>query len=140
MEDNLCYVCQCIEEEENKFCDENICDCKGSNKIHVVCFRLLPDKKTCSICKQKFINIDSIFNKFPIVLYNIEETDKFGWKHSYQIDQFERKQGLYRIYYMNGKLWEESQYRDDKRHGYHKVWSYQGKLFLEDYYFKDEKL
>ena len=81
-----------------------------------------------------------IFEDIPIELYNIEEIDQFGWKHIYQIDQFERKQGIYQIYYMNGNLWEEGLYRDDKRHGYHKVWNYKGKLFIEDYYFNGEKL
>lgn len=140
MEEEICYICQNLEEEHNLFCKNDICKCKGSNRIHISCFRVLPDKKTCSICKESFSNIDYIFDNIPINLYTIEENDKFGWKHIYQIDQFERKQGLYRIYYMNGNLWEEGQYRDDKRHGYHKVWSYKGKLFIEDYYFKGEKL
>ncbi len=140
MEEEVCYVCQNSEEEYNLFCKNTICDCKGSNKIHVSCFRLLSDKKMCSICKQNFCNIDYIFDGIPIKLYTIEEKDKFGWKHIFQIDQFERKQGIYQIYYTNGNLWEEGQYRDDKRHGYHKVWSYIGKLFIEDYYFKGEKL
>ncbi len=135
----VCYLCQESENEENIFLG-NICNCKGTNRIHKNCFLQLRDKSRCCICKEEFINIDELYQDIELVLYNVEERDKFGWKHNYQVDQFDRKQGIHKIWYLNGNLWEESQYRDDKRHGYHKVWSHQGNLFIEDYYFKGEKL
>ena len=135
----VCYLCQDPELDDNDFCHD-ICNCKGTNRIHIYCFIKLRDKNRCGICKQEFKNIEKLFDEFDLILDNIEEYDKFGWKHKYQVDQFDRKQGIHRIWYQNGNLWEEGQYRDDKRHGYHKVWSYKGELFIEDYYFKGEKL
>jgi hypothetical protein len=131
---DTCYVCYGEESDKNLFCDTNICGCKGSNRIHKSCFPELFDQHSCTICKQNFVNVDNIRFKEELILRDVVEIDKFGWKHEYKVDQKGRKQGIRRTYYMNGNLWEEVQYKDDKKDGYQKVWDYHGKMFVDTMY------
>ena len=139
MEELICYICQDSETEKNHFYDTNICNCKGSNRIHKSCFvKLYSD--ICPICKSEYQNVDRSHMEVKLILTKIEEKDRFGWEHKYYIDQFKRKQGIRRIYYMNNRLWEETEFKDDKKHGYHKVWDYHGKQFIDERYHKGIKL
>jgi hypothetical protein len=139
MEETICYICQDSDSEKNPFYDTNICNCKGSNRIHKSCFVKL-HSDICPVCKAEFQNVDRSHMEVVLILTKIEEKDQFGWGHEYHLDQFKRKQGIHRIFYMNGNLWEENEYKDGKRHGYHKVWNYQGKLFTNDIYYKGNKV
>ena len=126
-----CYICQEEETENLPFCKINICGCKGSNRIHTCCFQKLRNQEVCSICKKEFTNVSELIIDEILELQKIEEIDPYGWKHEYSIDQRGRKQGIHRIYYMNGNLWEENEYKNNLRNGYQKVWSYKGKLFVD---------
>ena len=48
-----CYVCLDKEHPNNTFCDTKICNCKGTNRIHKICYSNLRFNgiKECSICK-----------------------------------------------------------------------------------------
>ncbi len=57
-----CYICYEKEKQNDKFCSMNICQCKGTTKIHISCFEKLKREfgETCTICKSKFKeNIDT---------------------------------------------------------------------------------
>jgi len=127
--DSKCYVCYEEESEKNTFCDTNICGCKGSNRIHKSCFPELFNQNICSVCRKEFKNVEGFRSNEILILKEVLELDKFGWKHEYQVDQKGRKQGIHRIYYMNGNLWEEAEYKDDQKNGYSKVWDYYGNMF-----------
>jgi hypothetical protein len=135
-----CYVCQEDETIESPFCKTNICNCKGSNRIHTHCFQKLRNQSVCSVCKNEFKNVESLITDEVLELQKILEYDKFGWKHEYTIDQRGRKQGLHRIYYQSGTLWEENQYKNDLRDGYQKVWNYKGTLFLDKKFEKGNEI
>lgn len=126
-----CYVCYCEETSENPFCENTICKCKGSNRIHQKCFQNLPNQEFCSICRTNFSNVDSLIIQQELQLQFVVEFDKFGWKHEYYTDQRGRKHGLHRVYYKNGNLWEENEYFKGVRNGYQKVWSRDGQLFAD---------
>jgi hypothetical protein len=51
-----CYICYDKEKQNDKFCSNSICKCRGTNKIHVSCFEKLKREygNTCTICKSKF--------------------------------------------------------------------------------------
>ena len=51
-----CYICYEKEKQNDKFCSMNICQCKGTTKIHISCFEKLKREfgDTCTICKSKF--------------------------------------------------------------------------------------
>jgi hypothetical protein len=133
-ESYLCYICQEESSECYMFCDENICKCKGTNRIHKKCFQKLRNQESCSICKSSFQNVEDLIIEEELQLEQIFETEPYGWRHEYMIDQKGRKQGIHRIYYTNGTLWEETQYKNNLKNGYQKVWSYKGKLFINDVY------
>jgi len=138
-EETICYICQDSGSEKNPFYNTDICNCKGSNRIHKSCFvKLFSD--ICPICKIEFQNVDKSHMEVTLILTEVKEKDSYGWSHHYYIDQFKRKQGIHRIFYMNGNLWEETQYKDDKKHGYQKVWNYQGIQFVDDVYYKGNKI
>lgn len=133
----VCYICQeesFIKDSDSSFCEKNICKCKGTNRIHKHCFQKLRNQDLCSICKSPFQNVEDLIIEEPLELESVSEKDCFGWNHEYSIDQKGRKQGIHRIYYQNGVLWEETQYKNDKKNGYQKIWSYKGKLFINDIY------
>jgi hypothetical protein len=130
----VCYICQEESEAISLFCEKNICKCKGTNRIHEHCFQKLRNQDICSICKSQFENVQHLIIEEPLEIEKVLEKDPFGWRHEYNIDQKGRKQGIHRIYYMNGTLWEETQYKNDKKNGYQKVWNYKGKLFVNDVY------
>lgn len=48
-----CYVCLDKEYPNNTFCDTKICNCKGTNRIHKICYSNLRFNglNECSICK-----------------------------------------------------------------------------------------
>jgi hypothetical protein len=127
-----CYVCQEEEDANVPFCEVGICDCKGNNRIHTCCFQKLRNQDVCSICKKPFVNVEHLIINDVLHLEKVVEVDPFGWKHEYTIDQRGRKQGIHRIYYTTGVLWEETQYKNDMKNGYQKVWNYHGKLFVND--------
>jgi hypothetical protein len=51
-----CYLCLDKETLNNTFCDTNICNCKGSNRIHKICYSKLRfnGENICSICKSPY--------------------------------------------------------------------------------------
>jgi hypothetical protein len=51
-----CYICYDKEKQNDKFCSNSICKCRGTNKIHISCFEKLKREygNTCTICKSKF--------------------------------------------------------------------------------------
>jgi len=128
---DTCYVCYEEESEKNPFCDMSICNCKGSNRIHKSCFPELFNQYVCTVCKTQFNNVEELRSKEQLILKDVVELDKFGWKHEYKVDQKGRKQGVHRIYYMNGNLWEEREYKDNQKNGYQKVWDYYGNIFVD---------
>jgi len=124
-----CYICYGEETQDNLFCTD-ICKCKGSNRIHRTCFQKLRNQEVCSICKVVFQNVSDLIVDEILETQLISEFDKYGWRHEYTIDQKGRQQGIHKIYYRGGELWEESEYKNDLRNGYKKVWDINGKLFI----------
>lgn len=51
-----CYICLDNETPKNTFCDIKICNCKGTNRIHKICYSNLRFNGTthCGICKSIF--------------------------------------------------------------------------------------
>lgn len=51
-----CYICLDEETSNNPFCDTRICNCKGTNRIHSICYSKLrfDGVQECSICKCTF--------------------------------------------------------------------------------------
>lgn len=123
-----CYLCFEGETETNRFC-QHICDCKGSNRIHENCFKELPNQSVCSICRCDFINVNEYKEKRRLTIRNIREKNKLGFLEEYAVDQNGYKQGTYRVYYTNGKIWEEIEYKDNLKNGFQRSWDYFGNLF-----------
>jgi hypothetical protein len=135
METLSCYVCQEGHTDScNEFCKTNICKCTGTNRIHMKCFQKLRNQEICSICNAEFRNVNHLLDKEDLILKKVLKVDEFGWKHEFTVDQKGRKQGVHRIYYMNGLLWEETRYKNDLKHGYQKVWNYKGQIFVNQTY------
>jgi hypothetical protein len=77
-----CYICCDKETKNNPFCKQQVCKCKGTNKIHESCLNELKIKcgNICSICKSSYREIiyetnsvNSKKNKSPNTDYNIED-------------------------------------------------------------------
>jgi len=53
---SLCYICLEEESKGNSFCDIRICDCKGTVRIHKICYSNIRFKgfNKCSICTAPF--------------------------------------------------------------------------------------
>jgi antitoxin component YwqK of YwqJK toxin-antitoxin module len=58
---------------------------------------------------------------------------KSKYQH-YFIDENGKKQGEYKWWWSNGKIWEHRYYVDDKRHGEYKAWHLNGQLSRHCYY------
>ena len=67
-----CYICYEKESYDNKFCPNSICKCKGTNKIHVLCFEKLKNEygDKCSICKTKFKENVVIQQSYQSIRFN----------------------------------------------------------------------
>lgn len=125
---SFCYVCFDDESIDTPYC-EDVCSCKGTTKLHQCCFQKLRDQTKCTICLEKFKNVDHLRTDDILELHKVVEY-QYSWKHEYTVDQKGRKQGVYRIYYKGDeKLWEEMTYKNDLLEGTKKVWTYQGKLY-----------
>jgi hypothetical protein len=117
--DLLCYVCYEKEISQKEFC-ENICDCKGYN-LHKICFQKLYNKEECSICKSSYKNIKDLLPKKDGMVIIIE-IDKYDIKHEYTKDIEGLKHGTHKIFYPNGKLWEENYYTHGIKEGIQKLY------------------
>jgi len=51
----------------------------------------------------------------------------------------ERRNGNWRAWYNDGKLWSEGEYKDGKRHGPGTVYHPNGRKYIESFYTEDEK-
>ena len=129
---DVCYLCQEESSESNEFAPENICECKGSNRIHKSCFNLLKDKQVCCICKTSYnINANTYRKKIEskdsygniISRELVEEIWVHGSKAEYFIDNNSMKQGTLKVYFHTGKIWMIEEYKDDKLHGTRKIFS-----------------
>lgn len=77
-----CYICYEKESNNNKFCSNSICKCRGTTKIHISCFEKLKNEygDTCSICKTKFK--ENVVIQQPI--HNIYQAIRFEDCHNYE--------------------------------------------------------
>jgi hypothetical protein len=133
VETDVCYVCQDESSIQNEFAPDNICACKGSNRIHKSCFNLLKNKQECCICKTAYtININAyrkrvesqdsvsgniIFKEF------MEEIWVNGSKAEYFVDKNNMKQGTLKVYFHTGEIWMIEEYKNNKLNGTRKIFS-----------------
>lgn len=132
-----CYICFEQETENNPLC-ENICSCKGY-KLHKSCFSQLYDRKVCSICKTLYQNVEDLYPKrdgYKIII----ELDKMGLKHEYTKDENGLLQGIYKIWYHNGNIWEENYYKEGVKEGIQKLYDTRGILHTEMLYQNNQRI
>jgi hypothetical protein len=122
-ETDICFVCQDESSIENEFAPENICACKGSNRIHKSCFNLLKDKQVCCICKTAYTINPNAYRKRTDTKEFVEEIWVNGSKAEYFIDKNHKKQGQLKVYFNDGKEWMTEEYKDDKLNGTRKIFS-----------------
>jgi antitoxin component YwqK of YwqJK toxin-antitoxin module len=134
-----CYVCYQEENHDNKFVKEDICKCKGSNRIHVSCFQKLLNQNKCSICNSYFENLEEVC-EYENGLRVIIELDNLGLKHRYTVNKEKQKHGKYSIYYPNNNIWEEQNYVNGIRHGIQMLYSMDGKQQYMDIYFDGKNI
>ncbi len=128
-----CYICYHQETDDNEFTRDDICKCKGSNRIHKSCFRKLPNQTKCSICNELFDNVEEFF-EYENGLRVMTDFDKLDIKHRYTINKEKQKHGKCTIYYPNGNVWEEQTYVNGIRHGVQMLYSMDGKQQFMDIY------
>jgi hypothetical protein len=137
-ETDVCFVCQDESSVKNEFAPDNICECKGSNRIHKSCFNLLKNKQECCICKTAYtININAyrkrvesrdsdsgniIFKEF------MEEIWVNGSKAEYFVDKNHMKQGTLKVYFHTGEIWMIEEYKNNKLNGTRKIFSLNHKV------------
>jgi antitoxin component YwqK of YwqJK toxin-antitoxin module len=132
-----CYICLEKETKDFPFC-ENICSCKGY-KIHKSCFSKLYEKQVCSICKTTYKNIDDLLPKrdgFNIII----EFDSLGLKHEYTKDENGLIQGIYKIWYPNGNIWEETYYKQGVKDGIQKLYDTRGNIYVQMLYENNQRI
>lgn len=130
---DVCFLCQDEATENNEFAPDDICACKGSNRIHKSCFNLLKDKQICCVCKTNYtINQNAYRKKVEIkdpvsgsITFKefVEEIWVHGSKAEYFVDNNSMKQGPLKVYFNNGKEWMIEEYKDDKLNGVRKIFS-----------------
>lgn len=121
-----CYICYQEESDDNIFVKEDICKCKGTNRIHTKCFQKLQNQTKCSICNTYFENLDEVC-EYEDGLRVISRVDEYGIKHRYTINKEQKIHGKYYIYYTNGNVWEKQTYVNGIRHGVQWIYSPDGK-------------
>jgi hypothetical protein len=132
-----CYICLEKETSDNPFC-ENICSCKGY-KLHKSCFCELYEKQICSICKTVYKNIDDLLPKRD-GLKIIIELDSLGLKHEYTKDENGLFQGVYKIWYPNGNIWEENHYKQGFKDGVQKLYDTRGNIYVQMLYENNQRI
>jgi antitoxin component YwqK of YwqJK toxin-antitoxin module len=119
----VCFLCQDESSNENEFAQENICACKGSNRIHKSCFNLLKDKQKCCICKNDYTINANAYRKRVESQEFMEEIWVNGSKAEYFVDKNSMKQGTLKVFYHTGDLWMTEEYKNDKLNGIRKIFS-----------------
>ena len=127
-----CYICYEKETEDNNFAHNDICKCKGTNRIHIKCFQKLINQNKCSICRT-FFNISEELIEKENGLRVIREIDDLGFFHKYTINNLKQRHGNYNIYYLNGNIWEEQKYENGLKNGIQKLYSNKGDCFEKVY-------
>jgi hypothetical protein len=122
-ETTICFVCQDEATENNEFAPDNICNCKGSIRIHKSCFNILKDKEKCCICKTSYNINPNTYRKRVDSKELVEEIWVNGSKAEYFIDKNSMKQGFLKVYFNNGNTWMLEEYKDDKLNGTRKIFS-----------------
>jgi len=115
MEEELtCYLCQESSQNPNDetFAPENICNCKGSLRIHKKCFNILPNKSQCSVCKNTFRIKENLYRERIGSLEIVEEVFIYGSRAVFTRNKNNQIHGNYKVYYDNGNLWEVSTYEN----------------------------
>lgn len=112
MEEITCYICQESSENPNDetFAPCDICNCKGSMRIHKQCFNILPNKTQCSVCKNFYKIPENSYRERIGSLEVVEEIFIYGSKAIFTKNKNDQIHGTYKVYYDNGKLWEVSNY------------------------------
>ena len=119
----VCFLCQDESSVENTFAPDDVCACKGSNRIHKSCFNLLKNKQECCICKTAYTINPNAYRKRTDTKEFVEEIWVHGSKAEYYIDKNSMKQGLLKVYFNDGKEWMIEEYKDNKLNGIRKVFS-----------------
>lgn len=158
MEENiLCYICYEHESTRNPYLKEpSPCSCKGSIVIHKKCFEnILKTSHVCTICKTKYNSkylpkrdglelITEIDNNGDINEYTINANGDYHGEYIIKSQmgaivfqayyQYGLLNGLYRIWYYNGKLSEECTCKNNKIHGIYRAWHPTGQIMEYSFY------
>ena len=127
-EEATCYICYGEESEENIFVDPNPCNCRGTIKIHVICFDILKAQyDTCGICRTNFIQ--NVYKKYYYPSGSLREEGNY-------VDG--KRNGLYQRWHENGQLMEEVNYVNEKMNGLYRIWHKNGQLMEEGNYVNGE--
>ncbi len=119
----VCFLCQDESSIQNEFAPEDICACKGSNRIHKSCFNLLKNKQECCICKTAYtININAYRKRVESREF-MEEIWVNGSKAEYFVDKNHMKQGTLKVYFHTGEIWMIEEYKNNKLNGTRKIFS-----------------
>jgi antitoxin component YwqK of YwqJK toxin-antitoxin module len=81
---------------------------------------------------------EAIANGWEVVV-NYHDSERTKLHTRCYVDQQGRKQGLFRLWYSNGKLSMTQEYKDGKRHGRHVDYSREGGHYLTCTYVDDVK-
>ena len=105
---DTCYVCLLPENDRNEFVDA--CECKGSIKIHDLCFEEIRKlKSTCDICKSNYKTTGFV----------VEYSNPGITGSGFMIKGV--KQGRWTYCYYNGQKYKEGEYTNGLMDGY---WKY----------------
>jgi hypothetical protein len=111
--DITCYICQeNSNPNDETFAPENICNCKGSLRIHKKCFNILPNKNNCTICKNNYNIPQNSYRERIGSLEIVEEIFIYGSKAIFTKNKNDLIHGNYTVFYDNGTLWEISSYEN----------------------------
>ncbi len=106
-EEEKCYICFEEQTEENSFVDPNPCNCRGTIKIHNMCFdTLITEHDTCGICKTKYIE-----NGYKKYYYPDESLKEEG------LIVNGLKTGVWKKWRATGQLQKEKNYINGKKNG-----------------------
>jgi antitoxin component YwqK of YwqJK toxin-antitoxin module len=132
MEEDWCYICMENENQEYKFLQNGICQCKNM-KIHNKCFFLLKEKYKCSVCKSVYENF-TVKQDNKLLIFR-----KYGITEQYYVNQSDRKEGLYILKLYDSRILLHCFYKDGVRNGLYQEFYQNTQIKNFGYYIEGRK-
>ncbi len=126
---DYCYICAEEETEQMKFMESTPCSCKGTIKIHKLCYEYIRSRSSkCGLCKHPLPNEPVWLNDQDIKHDGLVfwQTNNQGEKHGLEIT-YCMKENRFSII-------KEFWYKNGKRDGPYKIWNTNGRLMLDGAY------